>query len=134
MAIDVNEFVALARKFAEIDLFGTAPPAPPWGAKQTRQRVLAAINSGRNQLPLLYQDAYVKALETNLQSLLAEGSMEPWAAPVYEHAPGSSVRAELGRFLAVVSNLYRSFLDKAKREGLQLPAPRLMPPLAACRT
>jgi hypothetical protein len=129
MALDTDDFTALATQFARVDLFGFGPPAPPWGRQQTGQKVAAAISSGRNRLPLVYQNAYVAQLEDNLQSLLG-GSMEPWAAPVYEHAAGSSVSPQLDRFLAVVSNLYRSFLDKAKRNRLALPAPRMNPPLA----
>ena len=37
---------------------------------------------------------------------------------------------QLQRFLAVISNLYRSFLDKAKRAAVNIPSNDFLPPLA----
>ena len=59
--------------------------------------------------------------------------IEQFYAAVYEHGklPGmQDVRPELRRFLAVVSNLYRSFVNAKKRESLQVPQVTAPTPLA----
>jgi hypothetical protein len=131
-AIDIKKFTQLCERLAEIDLFGKAPPAPPWGNRPTVPRVAAAINSGTSELPLVYRTGYVQPLRATLPALIRRnrGQVEPFIAPIYEHALNSTVKPELGRFLAVISNLYRSFLDKTKRAKLNIKLNETLPPLA----
>lgn len=134
MSIDTASFIRLCEKInTSVDLFGDAPPAPPWGNNLDPNLVLKAINSGANSLPIAYQTGYVTPLTDNLATIVARtpDEVEPLAGAVYEHAPGSIVKAELGRFLAVISNLYRSFLSNEKRAAANIPAAMPQnPPLA----
>jgi hypothetical protein len=80
----------------------------------------------------VYQSGYVTPLISGLDTAITRtrGDMEPFAAPVYEHAAASTVSSQLNRFLAVISNLYRSFLSKAKRAAIDVPLVTQLPPLA----
>jgi hypothetical protein len=132
MAIDTNQFTQLCEHLADIDLFGKAPPAPPWGNQPSATKVHKAIDGGTHSLPLVYQTGYVDPLVQHLNTVLTRtgGDVEPFAASVYEHAPGSQVLPQLRRFLAVISNFYRSFLSKAKRSAINVPLVEQLPPLA----
>src|SRR5262249_50168584 len=122
----------LCKFLASLPLLGKAPPAPPWGSNPTRQKNLAAIQSGASALPPVYQTGYVTPLVNGLDTVITRtgGDMEPFAAPVYEHAPNSTVPKQVNRFLAVISNLYRSFLASAKRAAIDVPLVSQLPPLA----
>ena len=132
MAIDLEKFTALSRGFTKIDLWGAGPPVPPWGKQPTVIKARKAIDVGSPHLPLVYQQGYVAPLEAHLRTVLARtgGDAEPFAAVAYEHAPNSKVLPELRRFLAVISNLYRSFLANAKRSAANVPLVTTVPPLA----
>src|SRR5207302_3639367 len=66
----------------------------------------------------------------------AASALEPFYAPIYQHGGGVTdpdVRDALARFLAVVSNLYRSFVNRNKRLAVDAPPVALLtdiPPLA----
>ncbi len=131
--LDLAKLVQLCDRLAQIKLFGKAPPAPPWGNRMpTVAEVIKAANSGATALPLAYRTGYVQPLLDAVPALLRRtgGAVEPFVAPLYEHAPGSKVQAQLGRFLAVISNLYRSFLDDTKRNRLNIALSEQLPPLA----
>ena len=131
--INADQFTRLCERLAVIDLFGDGPPVPPWGDAATVAAVKQAINAGAPSLPLAYQTGYVMPLLQNLDSVLRQAgdSIEPLAGAVYEHAPGGAVQPELQRFLAVISNLYRSFLSRTKRAAANIPfAMPQDPPLA----
>jgi hypothetical protein len=96
-AIDTNAFTALCQRLAGLPLLGKAPPAPPWGNQPTRKKIKAAIESGQSALPPVYQSGYVTPLLDQLDTVMQRtgNDMEPFAAPVYEHADSSSaVRLE----------------------------------------
>src|SRR5260370_39451002 len=118
MATSTDKFLLLCKQLASLDLFGDGPPGVPWGSSLTSADVSKAIDSGIDRLPLSYREGYGVVLREHLNSLIAQaGQKEPWlvetlAGAVYDHALGSGVDPELDRFLAVVSNLYRSFLSK----------------------
>ena len=118
-----------------IDLFGTAPPAPPWGdAVPDQLAVDHALRAGANAIPLALRNAYVTPLEQHLPRVLHEldGSpdlVETIAGAVYEHVDAGIARP-LHRFLAVVSNLYRSFLDAERRANAGFPVVEQLPPMA----
>ncbi len=63
MALDTDNFVRLFEQLKTIDLFGEAPPAPPWGdGKPEAQDVASAVDSGADLVPLLLKKAYVEPL------------------------------------------------------------------------
>jgi hypothetical protein len=132
MSVDATRFTQLCERLAEIDLFGTDEPAPPWGRQPALPKVRKAIDAGTPQMPLAYQTAYIDPLVAQLETVLARagGDVEPFAAPIYEQAPSSTIRPPLQRFLAVISDLYLSFLSKAKRSAIDVPLVEQLPPLA----
>src|SRR5215468_9531112 len=111
-----NSFVELYKRLLQIDLFGTAGEDLPSNATSLAK----AITAGELLLPRAYADGYARPLETNLRRVLQmdaagrleEGTVETLTGAVYQHRPDSASAAPLNRFLAVISNLYRSFLDK----------------------
>ncbi|HVG22794.1 MAG TPA: hypothetical protein VND45_01460 [Thermoanaerobaculia bacterium] len=130
---------ALADRIASIDLTGEGPPAVPWGTTVSQEALASAIDSGAPAMPLVYHDAYIAPLQQNLARIVAatpEGSTDPaetLTGAVYDHAPGSEVAAPLRRFLAVVGDLYESFLADAKRRRLGISLSEQLPPLAMFR-
>jgi hypothetical protein len=131
MALDVVKFGTLCGTLSEIDLFGTAQPAPPWADTPTDTQFQQAIDSAKAMLPVVYQDAYVGPVLAQIPHILTQ----PWAAEtvagaVYDHAPGSGVDPQLDRFLAVISNFYRSFLESRRRAKANFPIVEVLPPLA----
>ena len=139
MAIDTTKFTKLCRDLSKLDLFGDGPPKPPYGAAPTVAKVLAAVDSGSNALPRVYRDNYVTPLKAALPASMTNPDprrridgliLETVTGAVYDHAAGSPVAKELGRFLAVISNLYRTFLDHSARAHISLPAVETLPPLA----
>jgi hypothetical protein len=139
MALNLDNYSTLARNLSHVALFGSGPPQPPYGKTPTVPKVIAAVNSGENALPLVYRTRYAEPLKKALPSAmtnpdpngrLAGDQLETFTGAVYQHAAGSAVAKELGRFLAVISNLYRSFLDKEQRAQLNFPLRETLPPLA----
>jgi hypothetical protein len=135
MAFDPAKFTQLCQTLAAIDLFGDGPPPSPWGERPTITQVRDAIEAGTLLLPSAYQTGYATPLLSALPSVLANLATDPTAletltGAVYDHVTGSQVVPQLQRFLAVISNLYRSFLDKAKREAVNIPSSDFLPPLA----
>lgn len=135
MAFDQAKFTQLCQTLAAIDLFGDGPPPPPWGEAPTITQVRDAIEAGKLLLPLVYQTGYVTPLVSALPSVLANLATDPieleaLTGAVYDHVADNEVVPQLHRFLAVISNLYRSFLDKAKRAAVNIPSNDFLPPLA----
>jgi len=139
MPIDPTKFSALARALSHVNLFASGPPQRPYGKKPTVAAVLKAVNAGEPALPLLYRARYADKLKAQLPSAmsspdpqrrLAGDSLETITGAVYQHAANVSVAKPLNRFLAVISNLYRSFLDESKRAKINLPKVETVPPLA----
>ncbi len=133
MVNDNYGFVQLCETLAdEIDLFGDGPPIPPTTLKEFQDE----ISKGAKYLPQIYRISYVEQLMDNLSSveaLLDKSVLETLTGAVYEHASDrKDVWQPLNRFLAVISNLYRSFLSKAKRAEIGIPLkPAVNIPLAA---
>ena len=135
MALDTDNFVRLFEQLKTIDLFGEAPPAPPWGdGKPKAQDVASAVDSGADLVPLLLKKAYVEPLDQNITRVLAAlgedtSTLETLAGAVYQHADADVV-GDLHRFLAVISNFYRSFLSARQRLRAGFPLVEQYPPMA----
>jgi len=142
MAINTTSFTNFSKQLTNIDLWGSSPPVPPWGKAPTEAKMKTALESGEPLLPLVYRNSYVAPLEQQLHNVFTEmqqaasqtgeplsSFIEPYTAVSYEHA-NPRIGPQLGRFLAVISNLYRSFLDKSKRTAAQVPVKEQLPPLA----
>ncbi len=90
-------------------------------------------------LPHAYQAAYVAPVSAGVPRLLAlarqnriqMSSVEIVAGGIYQHAAGWPLGDALRRFVAVTSNLYRSFLASARRKAAGMPdLGETLPPLA----
>lgn len=133
MTLDANRFQALFQQLLSIDLFGTAPPPPPF-KRPTVPAVQKAIAGGAKLLPPAFREGYAAPLLTNLSHVLAalQGdftTIEALAGAIYQHAQATG-KPELHRFLAVISDLYRSFLSKKRRTQADFPIVETLPPLA----
>ena len=147
MPIDLTKFIRLYDQFLKIDFTGNVrgirPPLA--SAKQVR----AATGKGAPHLPLVYRQDFHAPMDLALPHVLdnlehdvktgeksraeAQARLEVLYAPVYQHAPKlTAVHAgpQLKRFLAVVSNLFRSFGDNDKRAAAGINLVTLVPPLA----
>jgi hypothetical protein len=129
----MDAFTQLYRRLLRIDFSGKAGEVLPHGPA-----LVKAISAGANVLPYVYSVGYAQPLESSLTRLLAldaaqrleSRTVETLTAAVYQHRNGSPDRRQLERFLAVISNLYRSFLDKTKRAAANIPLSETLPPLA----
>jgi hypothetical protein len=131
-------FDALFTTLSAIDLFGDAPPILPYAVPPTAAGVGGALDTGFPQLPKVFQDSYATPLKTALPHLLAGidpnsaddlSMLETMTGAVYEHAD-SSIAPPLHRFLALISDLYRSFLSQKRRIAAGFPLLETLPPLA----
>lgn len=136
MPISEDSFMQLFKRLADIDLFGSGPPDVPWaGSQPTPEEFHAAIDPAATRLPLAFHAAYIDPLQQNLGQVLQALSgdaeiMETIGGAIYDHRV-DAVDPELDRFLAVISNFYRSFLDATKRASAGFPAiSEQLPPLA----
>jgi hypothetical protein len=139
MPLDLDKYSTVARNLSHVALFGSGPPKPPYGKPVTVPKVIKAVDSGESALPLVFRTHYAEPLKAALPAAMnnpdpngqvAGDTLETFTGAVYQHAASSPVSAELGRFLAVISNLYRSFLDKEQRAQLHFPIRETLPPLA----
>jgi hypothetical protein len=84
----------------------------------------------------VYQQSYVVPLEAALPRLEAAArrgsavTVETLTAAIYDHQAGDPLSEPLERFLAVISDLYRSFLDHDKRRKIGVQLTETLPPLA----
>lgn len=117
-----------------------APGKPTFGAKPSEAKIKHLLDAGEPYLPTQFRDGYAEPLLGRLDSVFtqlssSEGTdtftLETITGPVYQHAE-PKVRPALDRFLAVVSDMYRSFLDKTKRGTIptrtQSPSPAVCTP------
>jgi hypothetical protein len=139
MAFEAEAFTELCVLMSSLNLTGSTPPPPPWGLKSpTAADLLASIKDGGSLLPPAYQTGYVAPLKAQVPRLehLVErfpgfgGSVETLFGAVQQHAAGYQHAQPLRRFLAVISDLYRSFLSDDKRSAAGVQLSELLPPLA----
>jgi hypothetical protein len=89
------------------------------------------INAGLGELPGLYQDTYINPLKRNLRAVWqrTRPTAEVLAGAVYNHTQ-SELRPALKSLLALISNIYRSFLDPERSARARIPQPEFwIPPL-----
>jgi len=118
-----------------IDFFGQhgrPMPAP--------EELAHAVRAGAVLLPRAYVGPYVEPVEQGLDKLLTlakagrirMSSVEIVTGGIVQHALGWPMATELRRFVAVISNLYRSFLDNSRRAAAGMPVLKeQLPPLGA---
>jgi uridine phosphorylase len=130
-----QSFLALYKTLLGVKLTKNTPPLPPYGSKPTLAKVKTAVDGGAPFLPPVYRDGYAAALQSHLASLVSRTtrsgdltSLQTLTGAVYQH--NQAAAPQLDRFLAVVSNLFRSFLDKTKRSNVGVPLVETLPPLA----
>ena len=134
MGLDSTKFEAFFEKLTKLNLFGAAPPSPPFGKKPTVAKLQKAMTPGAQLLPTVFRDGYATPLQQNLTSVLAQlgqdlTSIEAITGAVYQQAQKTG-KPQLQRFLAVISDLYRSFLSKKRRIAANFPLVETVPPLA----
>jgi len=142
MSIDLQSYEDFCTRLAKIDFFGRDSGLLPT-VRRTAE-LATKIDMGTAFVPPLYKQSYAASLGTAFPDLLrqlggtptaqAVAELEPFCAPIYQHAKGvtrTKVTPELQRFLAVISNLYRSFLNSNKRLAVGMPVLATeIPPLA----
>jgi hypothetical protein len=87
------------------------------------------VRAAAPYLPISYQEMYVKPLINSMAHLVRSHDdvrvvhdySEILVGAVVQHFPDNPVRFPLRQFLAVVSNLYRSFLSPKKRGDARVP-------------
>jgi hypothetical protein len=151
MPVDLQKFTQLYARLCRVDFTGTVSGVRP--SLSTAANIKSAIAKGSPLLPLVYRQQFAAPLTDGLPSLLAAlqqavgagqispqdrlGRIESFYAPIYEHGANIAsvdVRPELARFLAVVSNLFRSFVNSNKRKSVGVPLVTDTPPLAFFQT
>lgn len=147
MPIDLKKFTQFYDQLYKIDFLGKTPGMLP--RLTTQAKVQAAISRGAPFLPLVYRQNFYDPLNAALPSFMnrlqqqvrsreqtraqAAVTLEKFYAAIYQH--GTRVtridgRAELTRLLAVVSNLFRSFVNRNKRDSLGITLATETPPVA----
>lgn len=157
VAGESNGFVGLCHRFQALFARGDGQVRPVWDLDEARARsgpiegpslpealrdewagrLRDEVAAARHYLPIAYQEAFVAPLLGHLDHVVRSdddvrrmhGVVEALAGAVVQHRPGHAVRQPLRQFLAVVSNLVRSFLaaDKRISAGVPLSAPALPP-------
>ncbi|HEX7841584.1 MAG TPA: hypothetical protein VF469_29140 [Kofleriaceae bacterium] len=107
------------------------------GERPTVTQAAQLVQQGALLLPSSFAAAYANPLQERLPALFARldaaqidpAYLETLLGPVYQLGD-AALRPELHRFLAVISNLFRSFLSSVKRDSLDIPLTEQLPPLA----
>ena len=147
MPIDLQKFTELYDQFLKIDFTGTTGGIRP--SLKSEKDVRAATARGAPFLPLIYRQNFHMPMDAALPQLMlklkhdvqtgektqeeATTRLEQFYAPIYQHGPDVTrvnTGPQLKRFLAVVSNLFRSFTDKDKRATAGIGLVTTTPPLA----
>lgn len=137
--------MALTESFGElfailsaIDLFGSAKPNVGYPLPPKLADVTKVVAKGDKRIPRLFHDAYSAPLQDALPKIIQDTDpanlddltqLETLTGAVYQHGD-QSVAPQLSRFLAVVSDLFRSFLSKKRRIAAGFPILETLPPLA----
>jgi len=112
-----------------------APATPAFGTKPTAAKIRTLINQADPLLPVPFRSGYVTPLLDRADSLFARVgpsdafSLETLTGCIYQHAD-KAIQPQMNRFLAVISDLYVSFLNRSTRRNLQINLSETLPPLA----
>ena len=147
MRVDLAKFTLLYEKLFEIDYTGSV--AGICASLDSAANIRSATSRGAPFLPLVYHqefyaplDAKLPGIMSKLQQQVQSGErpaaymtliLEALYGSVYQHGhrvTGVEARPQLKRFLAIVSNLYRSFVDANKRTAAGVTLVTDTPPLA----
>ena len=146
MRVDLAKFKLLYEALFEIDYTGAVPDiCVPLNVASIR----AATAKGAPFLPMVYQQNYAEPLDAKLAGIVSKLDqqvqsgehppayraqvLEALYGAIYQHGHKVTkveARPQLKRFLAVVSNLYRSFIDASKRTNAGVTLVESTPPLA----
>ena len=147
MRVDLRKFKQLYDRLFEVNFDGAVPGIciPLDSANKIR----AATAKGAPFLPLVYQQDFHRPLDAMLPDIMSKLNqqvqsgerppqyralvLEALYGAVYQHGylvTKVEARPQLKRFLAVVSNLYRSFIDADKRAAAGVAPATKTPPLA----
>ena len=108
---------------------------PAFGISPTEAKLKALIKKNGPLLPAPFRKGYITPLLERSDSMFARVggtdvfSLETLTACIYQHGD-TNLQAQLSRFLAVVSDLYVSFLGKGTRSNLHIKLSETIPPLA----
>ena len=146
MRVDLAKFKQLYEQLFEIDYTGTASGIC---VSLNVASIRAATVKGAPFLPMVYQQNYAAPLDANLPGIVSKLNqqvqsgehppeyraqvLEALYGAIYQHGHRVTkveARPQLKRFLAVVSNLYRSFIDASKRTNAGVELVENTPPLA----
>jgi hypothetical protein len=147
MPVDLRKFTQFYDHLFKIDFTGTVPGMRP--RLSTEADVRAATARGAPFLPRVYHQNFYQPMNAALPDLMNKlvqqvqvgektkaemtARLESLYAVVYQHGTRVTridARAQLTRFLAVVSNLYRSFVNANKRAAAGVALVTETPPLA----
>lgn len=147
MPVDLHRFKQLYERFFEVDFDGAVPGICV--SLNSANTIRAATAKGAPFLPLVYQQNFHRPLDTKLPDIMSKLNqqvqsgerppqyralvLEALYGAVYQHGHRVTpveARPQLKRFLAVVSNLYRSFVDADKRTAAGVALTTKTPPLA----
>lgn len=146
MRVDLAKFKQLYEQLFEIDYTGAVPGIC---VSLNVASIRAATVKGAPFLPMVYQQNYAAALDASLPGIKSKLDqqvqsgdhppeyraqvLEALYGAIYQHGHRVTkveARPQLKRFLAVVSNLYRSFIDANKRANAGVALVESTPPLA----
>jgi nucleoside phosphorylase len=137
LAVDDFDFAGLYARLNRASLTGRVEG--PITDRSTTAELSTLIDLGREFLPSPFRLRYADALRRNLPSLMRRLSapnggidvlsMETFVEAVHQHANLDDL-PQLQRFLAVLSNMYRSFLDSSKRARFDIELTSALPPVA----
>src|SRR5882762_6564918 len=101
-----------------------AGTTPAFGAAPTEKKLKSLVNKTDALLPHPFRAGYVTPMLDRADSVFARlgtdsFSLETLTGCIYQHAD-NSIKPELNRFLAVISDLYLSFLNKSTRKNLKV--------------
>jgi hypothetical protein len=147
MRVDLPKFTQLYKKLFEIDYTGSVPGIR--ASLSSVASIRAATSKGAPFLPLIYHQDFYEPMNARLPDVMSKlkqqvqsgerpqqymtSLLEALYGSVYQHGHRVTrveARPQLKRFLAVVSNLYRSFVDANKRAAAGVTLVTDTPPLA----
>jgi hypothetical protein len=112
-----------------------ASKTPAFGDRPGESKISAMVKNAIPHIPTPFRDGYVTPVLDRLDSILTRQgtadafTVETLTGCVYQHAD-KAILPQLNRFLAVISDLYVSFLNRSERTHLQIKLSETLPPLA----